>query len=76
MVYVEDVALIKDGMENNAFVFQDTIKLMEFVELVTQIVLIMVETVFVTMDFMEMLINVINAILAVENVQDQKITNV
>lgn len=76
MVYVEDVPLIKDGMENNAFVFQDTIKLMEFVELVTQIVLIMVETVFVTMDFMEMLINVINAILAVENVQDQKITNV
>lgn len=44
---------------------------MEFAELVTQILVITEKIVFATMDFMELLINAINAILLVENAMVQ-----
>lgn len=67
---------MKLGMEKIVLVSQTTSKLMEFVELATQIQIIMVKTVFVTMDTLEMLINALLVILAVENVKDLMLANV
>ena len=67
---------MKDGTDHNVFADQDITKLKEFVEHVTLIHIIMVEIVFVTMDSLEMLINVKSVMKAVENVQDQRLMNV
>lgn len=60
MVYAENADPMKDGMVKNVFVSLTTSKLEEFAELVILTHHTMVEIVFVIMDSMVMLIDVIN----------------
>ena len=76
MVFVENVAALKDGMDRNALVLLDTIGLMEFVELVIPILAIMEKIASVTMDTMEIEITAMPVTPPVENVQDQVPINV
>ena len=76
MVFVENAQLMKLGMVNNVFVFLDTSKSMDIVELVTLTHITMVKIAFVIMDSLVMLINVNLAILVAENVQDPMLINV
>ena len=71
----EDADLMKAGMVKNVSVSAIIIKLMESVEHVILTVLILVATVFVTMDFMVMLINAKDVTLAVVNVLDLVLHN-
>lgn len=76
MVLVLLVEIIKDGMERNVLVLLGIIKLMEFVSLVLLIPSILVKIVHAILDSMVMEeINVINAIVHAENVQDQQKIN-
>ena len=75
MDFVKDADLIKVGMVKNVSVLATIIKLTESVEHVILIVLMLVATVFVTMDFMVMLINAKDVTLAVVNVLDLVLHN-
>ena len=75
MVFVNIVNLMKVGMVKNAFVLLVIIKLMEFVEHAILTQPTTRQLVFVTMDIMEILTNVINAIAAVEDAQVLNLTN-
>ena len=76
MDFVNIVNLMKVGMVKNAFVLLVITKLMEFVEHVILTQPITRKLVFATMDIMEILTNVINAIAVVENAQVLNLTNV
>lgn len=75
VVFAENVQLMKHGMVNNVFVFLDISRSMDIVELVILTHITMAKIVFVTMDSLEMLINVNLVILVVENVQDPMLIN-
>ena len=75
MDFVNIVNLMKVGMVKNAFVLLVITKLMEFVEHVILTQPITRKLVFVTMDIMEILTNVINAIAVVENAQVLNLIN-
>lgn len=58
------------------YVMKDSIKYLEFVELVTQILTMMAVIVFVITDITEIEIIVINAMILVEHVQEQVLMSV
>lgn len=63
-------------MEKDVYVMKDSIKYLEFVELVTQILTMMAVIVFVITDITEIEIIVINAMILVEHVQEQVLMSV
>ena len=68
IILVNLVNQMKDGMDHNVSARVDSIKLMECAEFVISTQLTMVVTAYVTMDSMEMLINVKNVMHHVEDV--------
>lgn len=76
MVSAENVLQMKDGMEKSVSVSLITLKSMEFVGHAILTPITMVETVFATMDSMEMLINATNVMNPVDNALALKLISV